>query len=99
MATNFTGYSQNHSAKTVERVDYLAYVGSIILIIFSWIGSFSLFKTKFSNNLYLLLLPMLAFAAAQLLIEVQGRYRIEFLPVIAILASLGLYQFFIKKDV
>lgn len=99
MATNFTGYNQNHSAKTVDRIDYLAYVGSIILIIFSWIGSFSLFKTKFSNNIYLLLLPMLAFAAAQLLIEVQGRYRIEFLPVIAILASLGLYQFFIKKDV
>jgi 4-amino-4-deoxy-L-arabinose transferase and related glycosyltransferases of PMT family len=98
MATNFTGYSQNHSAKTVERVDYLGYVGSIILIILSWIGSFVLFKTKFSNNLYLLLLPMLAFAAAQLLIEVQGRYRIEFLPIIAILASLGLYRLIKEKD-
>lgn len=97
MATNFTGYSQNHSPKTVQRVDYLAYLGSIILIVFSWIGSIDLFKMKFNNNLYLLLLPLLAFVSAQLLIEVQGRYRIEFLPIIAILAAVGLYRVVTKK--
>lgn len=97
MATNFTGYSQNYSPKTVQRVDYLAYLGSIILIVFSWIGSIDLFKMKFNNNLYLLLLPLLAFVSAQLLIEVQGRYRIEFLPIIAILAAVGLYRVVTKK--
>lgn len=99
MATNFTSYSQNHSARTVQRIDYLAYLGSIILIVFSWIGSLALFKTKFSNNLYLLILPLFAFAAAQLLIEVQGRYRIEFLPIIAILAGVGLYKTLRKKEI
>jgi len=92
MATDFTSFNLNHSAKTVGIINYLAYAGSIILIIFSWIGSLNLFKTKFSDNLYLLLLPLMAFAVVQLIIEVQGRYRIEFLPVIAIIGSLGLYK-------
>lgn len=90
MATNFTSYNLNHSAKTVALVDYLAYLGSILLIIFSWIGSIRLFKVKFSNNMYLLILPLMAFAVIQLIIEVQGRYRIEFLPILAIIASVGL---------
>ena len=52
----------------------------------------SLFKTKFDDNLYLLLLPLMAFAVVQLIIEVQGRYRIEFLPIISVMASLGIYN-------
>ncbi len=92
MATDFTNYSNNHSQKTVNIVNYLAYIGSIILIIFSWIGSILLFKTKFDDNFYLLLLPLMAFAVANLIIEVQGRYRIEFLPIIAIMAGLGVYK-------
>lgn len=90
MATNFTSYNLNHSARTVAIVDYLAYLGSILLILFSWLGSIRLFKMKFSNNLYLLILPLMAFAVVQLIIEVQGRYRIEFLPILSILASVGL---------
>ncbi|KRN99072.1 ArnT family glycosyltransferase [Companilactobacillus kimchiensis] len=92
MATDFTSFGLNHSAKTVDLINYLAYAGSIMLIIFSWIGSLALFKAKFSNNLYLLLLPLLAFAVVQLVIEVQGRYRIEFLPILSIVGSLGLYN-------
>lgn len=92
MATDSTNFNLNHSQKTFDLVNYSAYIGSIILIIFSWIGSLELFKTKFSDNLYLLLLPLMALAVVQLLIEVQGRYRIEFLPVIAIIGSLGLYK-------
>lgn len=90
MATNFTSYNLNHSAKTVAWVDYLAYIGSILLILFSWLGSIRLFRMRFSNNLYLLILPLMAFAVVQLIIEVQGRYRIEFLPIFSILASVGL---------
>lgn len=92
MATDAANIRMTHSVKTVDRINFLAYTGSIILIIFSWIGSLQLFQAKFSDNLYLLLLPLMAFAVVQLLIEVQGRYRIEFLPVIAIVGSLGLYQ-------
>jgi len=92
MATNFTSYGQKYSAKTVQKVDYLAYLGSIILIVFSWIGSIYLWKTKFNNYLHLLLLPLMAFATVQLIIEVQGRYRIEFLPIVAIVASVGLFE-------
>jgi hypothetical protein len=32
----------------------------------------------------------MAYTVVQLLIEVQGRYRLEFLPVIAILGGIGL---------
>lgn len=92
MATDFANIRMTHSIKTVDRINLLGYAGSIILIIFSWIGSLQLFRTKFSDHLYLFLLPLMAFAVVQLIIEVQGRYRIEFLPIIAIIASLGLYQ-------
>ncbi|MGQ2375340.1 ArnT family glycosyltransferase [Companilactobacillus zhachilii] len=92
MATDAANIRMIHSDKTVNRINFLAYVGSIILIIFSWIGSLQLFRTKFDDKLYLLLLPLMAFAVVQLLIEVQGRYRIEFLPVIAVVGSLGIYQ-------
>jgi len=92
MATDAAGFSDHHSDRASELVNYLAYIGSIILIVFSWIGSIGLFKTNFTKYLYVLLLPMMAFAAAQLLIEVQGRYRIEFLPILAILASVGLFK-------
>lgn len=92
MATDAANIRMIHSVKTVNRINFLAYVGSIILITFSWIGSLQLFRTKFDDKLYLLLLPLMAFAVVQLLIEVQGRYRIEFLPVIAMVGSLGLYQ-------
>lgn len=92
MATDGANFGMNHSQANTELINYLAYLGSIVLIIFSWIGSLNLFKTKFSNNLYLLILPLLAFAVVQLLIEVQGRYRIEFLPILAIFGGLGLYE-------
>ncbi len=92
LATDFTNYSTTHSPHTVEIVNYLAYMGSIVLIVFSWIGSLTMFKTKFDDKFYLLLLPLMAFAVANLIIEVQGRYRIEFLPIISIMAGLGIYK-------
>lgn len=92
LATDFTNYSQTHSQNTVNRINYIAYIGSIILIVFSWIGSLALFKLKFDDKFYLLLLPLMAFAVINLIIEVQGRYRIEFLPIISMMAGLGLYN-------
>lgn len=92
LATDFTSFNLDHSQRTVQVIDFVAYLGSIVMIIFSWIGSLELFKSKFSDKIYLLILPLMAFAFAQLIIEVQGRYRIEFLPVIAVIASLGLYK-------
>lgn len=92
MATDFTNYSQIHSTKAVTIINYLAYIGSVILIVFSWIGSLELFRTKFDDKFYLLLLPLMAFAVANLIIEVQGRYRIEFLPIISVMAGLGIYK-------
>ncbi|WP_125589601.1 glycosyltransferase family protein [Companilactobacillus jidongensis] len=90
-ATDFTGFDKIHSAKATGLMRKMAYMGTVILIIFSWIGSLQLFKIKFSNNIYLLLLTLMAYAVVQLFIEVQGRYRLEFIPVIAILGSVGLY--------
>jgi len=94
MAVDFTEFEKFHSAKISNFVKLVAYMGSIVLIILSWIGSLSLFKTKLSNKIFLILLPLMAYAVVQLLIEVQGRYRLEFLPVIAILGGFGLYSIF-----
>lgn len=89
---SFTGINVNHSANTVKWVTYLGYVGSIMLIIFSFIGSLRLFKFNFNNGIFLLLLPLMAYVIVQLLIEVQGRYRIEFIPILSIIGSVGLYS-------
>ncbi|CAJ1181341.1 hypothetical protein CPR19092_LGOLGGFK_00531 [Companilactobacillus paralimentarius] len=94
MAIDFTEFGKIHSLKMDNLVKLLGYMGSIMLIIFSWIGSLSLFKQKIDNKVFLILLPLMAYAVVQLLIEVQGRYRLEFLPVIAILAGVGLYNCF-----
>ncbi|MQS89129.1 hypothetical protein [Companilactobacillus mishanensis] len=88
---DFTGVEVNHSAKTVDIVRYAGYVGSILIIIFSWIGSLRILKIDYNKGIFLLLLPLMAFVIVQLLIEVQGRYRIEFIPVLAVLAGTGLY--------
>ncbi|AKP68074.1 hypothetical protein [Companilactobacillus ginsenosidimutans] len=91
---DFTGIEVNHSPVTVNVVQFVGYVGSILTIIFSWIGSLKLFKFNYKNGLFLLLLPLMAFVIVQLLIEVQGRYRIEFIPVLAVLGGTGLYTIF-----
>jgi len=93
-AIDFTGFETKYSLKVSNFAKLLGYMGTIMLIIFSWIGSVKLLKNKTDNKLFLLILPMLAYAVVQLLIEVQGRYRLEFLPIIAILGGLGLYSIF-----
>lgn len=90
MAIDFTGIDTYRSARTVSLVKLAGYMGTVILIIFSWIGSLRLFKLKLDKKIFLTLLPLMAYAVVQLLIEVQGRYRLEFLPVIAILGGVGL---------
>lgn len=93
MAIDFTGFDTIHSLKMTNLVKLLGYMGSVILIVFSWIGSIRLFRLKLDNNkIFLVILPLMAYAVVQLLIEVQGRYRLEFLPIVAILAGLGLYS-------
>lgn len=93
-AVYFSGFEQQHSPKISNYANLLGYLGTAILIVFSWIGSLGLLKGKLNNQIFLLILPLMAFAVVQLLIEVQGRYRLEFLPVIAILGGLGLYNIF-----
>lgn len=92
MAIDFTGLETKHSLRTSNFIKLVGYMGTVSLIILSWIGSLKLFKMKWNNKLFLIVLPLMAYAVVQLLIEVQGRYRLEFLPVIAILAGLGLYS-------
>ncbi|AKP67605.1 hypothetical protein [Companilactobacillus ginsenosidimutans] len=91
---DFTSIETNHSQDTVSTMRYVGYIGSVITIIFSWIGSLRLFKFEFKNGLFLLLLPLMAFVVIQLVIEVQGRYRIEFIPVLAMLGGTGVVAIF-----
>ncbi|AKP03300.1 hypothetical protein [Companilactobacillus pabuli] len=87
---DFTGIETRHSLKTSNFIKLLGYLGSLVLIILSWFGSIKLLKNT-HKEIFILLLPLMAYAVVQLLIEVQGRYRLEFLPVIAILGGIGLY--------
>ena len=87
---DFTGFETQHSLKVSNMAKLLGYMGTVMLIIFSWIGSLKLWHNK-NQKTFLLVLPLMAYAVVQLLIEVQGRYRLEFLPVIAILGGLGLF--------
>lgn len=91
---DFTGIEVNHSQKTIKWVQYAGYIGSILIIIFSWIGSLVLFKKKDAKGIFLLVLPLMAFVIVQLFIEVQGRYRVEFVPVLAMLGSVGFYSIY-----
>lgn len=91
MAIDFTGVETKHSLKTSNNIKLFGYLGTVILIVFSWLGSLRLLKKVPDNKVFLILLPLMAYAVVQLLIEVQGRYRLEFLPVIAILGGFGLY--------
>lgn len=93
-ALDFTGLNKKISNASYTKITWLGYLGSIMIIIFSWIGSISFFKTKHQHGLYLLILPLLAFAVAQLFIEVQGRYRIEFIPILSIIGGVGLTGIF-----
>ncbi|CAJ1183601.1 hypothetical protein CPR19088_GLDEOEPO_01700 [Companilactobacillus paralimentarius] len=88
---DFTGFETQHSLRVSNLAKLLGYMGTIVLIILSWFGSLKLLKNNPSVKTFVLLLPLMAYAVVQLLIEVQGRYRLEFLPVIAILGGLGLF--------
>ncbi|MFC6175320.1 hypothetical protein ACFQAV_00625 [Companilactobacillus huachuanensis] len=87
---DFTGFETRHSPKISNMAKLLGYMGTVMLIILSWIGSLKLWNNK-NKKTFLLVLPLMAYAVVQLLIEVQGRYRLEFLPIIAILGGLGLF--------
>lgn len=88
---DFTGFETQHSLRVSNFAKLLGYMGTVVLIILSWFGSLKLLKNNPSVKTFVLLLPLMAYAVVQLLIEVQGRYRLEFLPVIAILGGLGLF--------
>ncbi len=88
---DFTGFETQHSLRVSNFVKLLGYLGTVVLIILSWIGSLRLFKDNPNVKTFLLVLPLMAYAVVQLLIEVQGRYRLEFLPIIAIIGGLGLF--------
>ncbi|MCH4009142.1 ArnT family glycosyltransferase [Companilactobacillus sp.] len=92
MTTNFAGFGKNHSQNSDYIVGLVGYLGSFLLIIFSWIGSLKMLKERYSSKIFMMLLPLLVFAAIELIIEVQGRYRIEFLPIISMVAGLGMYS-------
>ena len=71
-------------------------------MIFMLIGAFSLVTKKLPDKAYLLILILFAYVAAQLIIEVQGRYRIEFTPILIIYSLFGIQtvlQKFEKKEV
>lgn len=93
-AIDFTEINKKISNTHYDKITLIGYLGSVAIILFSWIGSFALLKSDHTDGIFLLLLPLLAFVVIQLFIEVQGRYRIEFVPILAIISGLGVYSIF-----
>lgn len=91
-ASDLVGFDKTHSPDSNQVVEVVGYLGSMSLIVFSWFGALQLFRREYNGKILLLLLPLLIFAAIELIIEVQGRYRIELLPVISVVSGLGLFS-------
>ncbi|WP_300558972.1 hypothetical protein [Companilactobacillus sp.] len=91
-ASDLVGFDKTHSPDSNQVVELIGYLGSMSLIVFSWFGALQLFRREYNSKILLLLLPLLIFAAIELIIEVQGRYRIELLPVISVVSGLGLFS-------
>ncbi|UQS81924.1 hypothetical protein MOO45_06970 [Bombilactobacillus folatiphilus] len=89
---SFSLFERNHSPKQVDRLTSLAYGVTVIEIGAVFCGAIVLLRRHWSRNFGLLVLPLFAYACAQLLIEVQGRYRIEFIPILAMIAATGLLK-------
>lgn len=89
----FTGFGEGHSPKAYWTAALLGYLGSFLIVVFSWVGSFSLLKSKNDPMILLLVLTILGFTLAELIIEVQGRYRIELIPILSIIAGMGVESF------
>lgn len=85
----FTSFDKIHSQNLLRIVTIIGFLGSFTIIIFSWVGSIRLLKSKIDSRILLLTLTILGFALVELIIEVQGRYRIEFLPILSIFAGAG----------
>ncbi len=91
-AISFTQFNSIHTDRLTQIVTLLGFLGSFMVIIFSWIGSYRLFKIENVSPIILFILPVLGFALVELIIEVQGRYRIEFIPIISMIAGVGLFS-------
>lgn len=87
----FTQFSLIHSTTTYV-VTFIGFLGSFAIIIFSWLGSIKLIKNEITSSILLFIIPILAFALIELVIEVQGRYRVEFVPIISIVAGIGIHE-------
>lgn len=94
---NFSLFAKNHSLKTVNQVNLWAYAITVVEILLTLLGAIVLAFKKYHSGFNLLLLTLFAYAAAQVIIEVQGRYRIEFVPLLVIIAAVGFTQLVAKK--
>lgn len=86
---SFTQFNVVHSARSTMLVSYEGFLIGYLITFFSWIGSIHLFKNVKNRKVQLLILPIIGFTVIELLIEVQGRYRIELLPLLAIVSGWG----------
>ncbi|UQS83170.1 hypothetical protein [Bombilactobacillus thymidiniphilus] len=87
---DFSLFANNHSWVHTQQLKLIAYGISVLEMLGVFLGALVLWRKSVGDDLYLLLLTLFAYASAQLLIEVQGRYRLEFVPFLAIIAAIGL---------
>lgn len=94
---SFALFDNNHSPQQVRWVNLCSYSITVSEIILVLIGALVLTCQRYPVSFNLLLLILFAYAAAQVIIEVQGRYRLEFEPLLVIIAAIGLDQLFNPK--
>lgn len=95
---DYTLFGRKFGQVTYELLLVAAYAVNSVEMIFMLIGAFAVLNKKMPYRAYLLLLTLFAYAAVQLLIEVQGRYRIEFTPILVIFSLLGIQKVFTEID-
>lgn len=87
---DYTLFRKKYSLITYELLIVLSFAINSIEMFLLLFAAIAYARKQMTSGYYLLLLPLLVYTAAQLIIEVQGRYRIEFTPILVIISSLGI---------
>jgi len=64
----------------------------VLMCAFGFVSMLLLWKSGKHRDHHLYLILLLLYVAAHLLIEIQSRYRLDFIPVVILLQSYGFYQ-------
>lgn len=86
---DYTLFRKNYSSRIYQLLKLIGYSINTIEMILLFVGAFLSIQKKEDYDETLLLFVTIFYVIIQLIIEVQGRYRIEFTPILLVTSSLG----------